>query len=235
MNKSLKQKFEDLISSNVPHDTIALQIDYLVNAFSSVVFSTSFSKEDQLITHFVQKQNVDVFTLDTGRLFEQTYDTWNLTRAKYGIKIKTFIPNEVQLHEFLNENGPNSFYTSVENRKECCYIRKVVPLKKALKNKEVWITGLRAEHSPNRKSLDVFEWDEENQIIKFHPLLHWTSDAINEQIKTKGIPYNKLHDKGFVSIGCEPCTRAIKEGEDFRAGRWWWEEQSKKECGLHTK
>ena len=235
MDTVLKQKFNELMSSDISHLPVSEQINQVVNLFDAVVFSTSFSKEDQLITHLVHKHKVNVFTLDTGRLFEQTYETWNLTRAKYGINIQAFVPSANELQAFLNEKGPNSFYQSVENRKQCCSIRKVIPLKSALKEQQIWITGLRAEHSPERKNLNVFEWDDDNQIIKFHPLLHWTSEEINEAIKANGIPYNKLHDKGFVSIGCEPCTRAIKIGEDFRAGRWWWEDQSKKECGLHSK
>jgi phosphoadenosine phosphosulfate reductase len=127
-----------------------------------------------------------------------------------------------------------SFYDSIENRKECCFIRKVEPLKRALKDKKIWITGLRAEQSDNRKEMPIAEWDEGNQIIKVHPLINWTLEEVKAEIKKHNIPYNILHDRGFVSIGCAPCTRAIKEGEDFRAGRWWWENKSNKECGLHS-
>jgi len=133
----------------------------------------------------------------------------------------------------LSEKGPNSFYESVENRKQCCHIRKVEPLQRALKGNKIWITGIRAEQSNNRHDMPMIEWDEANQIIKFHPLLSWTWGQVKQYVSRNDVPYNPLHDKGFVSIGCAPCTRAIKPGEDFRAGRWWWEDNSKKECGLH--
>ncbi len=201
-----------------------------------VVFSTSFSFEDQVITHLIleNKLPISIFTLDTGRLFAETYSVWNSTNEKYHTQIKAYYPNHHLLEDFIAEKGPNSFYESVANRKGCCYIRKVEPLKRALAGNEVWVTGLRAEHSPERKDLPMLEWDESNQIIKYHPLLHWTTEETKAYIKENHVPYNPLHDKGFVSIGCAPCTRAIKPGEDFRAGRWWWEDADKKECGLHV-
>lgn len=200
-----------------------------------VVFSSSFSFEDQVITHQILENNVGVkiFTLDTGRLFPETYSVWNSTLDRYKVTITAYYPNQDALQDFVAVNGPNSFYESVENRKGCCHIRKVEPLKRALAGNAVWITGLRAEHSSDRKSLPMLEWDEANQILKYHPILHWTTEEVKEFIKANHIPYNPLHDKGFVSIGCAPCTRAIKPGEDFRAGRWWWEDADKKECGLH--
>ena len=200
-----------------------------------VTFSTSFSYEDQVITHKILSNGlpIQIFTLDTGRLFPETYSVWTATNEKYNTHIKAYYPDHSLLEEFIAEKGPNSFYESVENRKQCCYIRKVDPLKRALKNNKIWITGLRSEHSPERQNLAQVEWDQGNEIIKYHPLLHWTTEEVKESIKQHKIPYNPLHDKGFVSIGCAPCTRAIKAGEDFRAGRWWWEDNSKKECGLH--
>lgn len=212
-------------------------IRYLIEQFpGGVTFSTSFSFEDQVITHEIleNKLPVDIFTLDTGRMFPETYSTWNSTNDRYGVKIKAYYPDQEKLQEFIHQNGPNSFYESVENRKSCCAIRKVEPLQRALTGKQVWITGLRAEHSPNRNDMPIIEWDETNQIIKYHPLLHWTTEQVRAYIDQHLIPYNPLHDKGFVSIGCAPCTRAVKPGEDFRAGRWWWEDASKKECGLHV-
>ncbi len=206
------------------------------NVVGKIVFSTSFGIEDQLITDAIFSQkldNIEVFTLDTGRLFQETYATWDKTQLQYNQKIKTYYPDNVELEEFIDKNGINPFYESVDLRKKCCHIRKVVPLKRALKDVKVWITGLRAEHSPNRNELEVIQWDEQNQLYKYNPLLHWTSEEVKNEVVKKGIPYNPLHDKGFVSIGCAPCTRALKEGEDFRAGRWWWEDTSKKECGLH--
>ncbi|XVJ64639.1 MAG: phosphoadenylyl-sulfate reductase [Lacibacter sp.] len=200
------------------------------------VFSTSFSEEDQVIAHLIFRGNLNikVFTLDTGRLFPETYSVWSRTLEQYQKPIHTFYPDAVALQQFNTEKGPNSFYESVENRKSCCHIRKVEPLQRALLGNKIWITGIRSEHSPNRHDMHQLEWDETNQILKYHPLLHWSTEEVKEFIRTHQIPYNSLHDKGFVSIGCAPCTRAIKPGEDFRAGRWWWEDSSKKECGLHV-
>ena len=201
-----------------------------------VTFSTSFSYEDQVITHKIleNKLPISIFTLDTGRLFPETYSVWNATNEKYNTHIKAYYPDHSLLENLVAERGPNSFYESVQNRKDCCFIRKVEPLKRALKNNAVWITGLRAEHSVDRHNMPQIEWDEGNQVIKYHPLLHWTFDEVKEYISENNIPYNPLHDRGFVSIGCAPCTRAIRPGEDFRAGRWWWEDSVKKECGLHV-
>ena len=184
-----------------------------------IVFSTSFGIEDQVITNEIfsnKLENIEVFTLDTGRLFPETYDVWDKSNLKYGNKIKPFYPEAVTIEKYVLDNGINGFYNSVDLRKECCNIRKVQPLNRALKGANVWITGLRAEQSPNRQTMKLIEWDE-----------------VVEYLQKKGVPYNTLHHKGFISIGCAPCTRAVKEGEDFRAGRWWWEDQSKKECGLH--
>lgn len=202
----------------------------------AVTFSTSFSNEDQVITDLIQQHQlpVSLFTLDTGRLFPETYSTWSRTLEFYQTSIKPYYPEAETLSDFVAANGPNAFYESVELRTSCCAIRKVVPLRKALQGNAIWITGLRAEHSPARKDLELLEWDASNQLIKYHPLLHWTTEEVKQYIYQKGIPYNPLHDKGFVSIGCAPCTRAIQAGEDFRAGRWWWEDSTKKECGLHS-
>jgi phosphoadenosine phosphosulfate reductase len=211
-------------------------IEWLTNEYpGQVTFSTSFSYEDQIITHDLNSNNlpVKIFTLDTGRLFAETYSVWSSTNEKYQTKIKAYYPNETALQDFVEAKGPNSFYESVENRKQCCFIRKVEPLKRALAGNTVWITGLRAEHSADRTNLPIIEWDEANQVIKYHPLLHWSTEEVKNYIAKNHVPYNPLHDKGLVSIGCAPCTRAVKPGEDFRAGRWWWEDADKKECGLH--
>jgi phosphoadenosine phosphosulfate reductase len=210
----------------------------LGNSFpGKTTFSTSFSFEDQLITHYILSGAipVSIFTLDTGRLFGETYSVWNSTNTQYKTHIKAYYPDQSQLESFIENTGPNSFYESVENRKSCCHIRKVEPLKRALAGNDVWITGLRAEHSAARENLQSIEWDAANQVIKYHPLLHMNTEEVREKIEEYNIPYNPLHDRGFISIGCAPCTRAIKVGEDFRAGRWWWEDNSKKECGLHEK
>ena len=201
-----------------------------------VTFSTSFGWEDQAISHIIFKNNlpIKVFTLETGRLFPETYYVWNRTLEMYGKPITAYYPNSEAIQNFVSTRGPNAFYESVENRKDCCGIRKVEPLRRALAGNSCWITGIRAEQSPNREHMEAAEWDEANQLIKFHPIFNWTLDDVKQFIRENNIPYNPLHDKGFPSIGCAPCTRAVAEGEDFRAGRWWWEDQSKKECGLHT-
>jgi len=200
-----------------------------------IVFSTSFGWEDQVITHMIFTNNlpIKVFTLETGRLFPETYYVWNRTMEMYEKPIHAYYPNSELLEKMVNAKGPSSFYESVENRKECCGIRKVEPLKRALAGNKCWVTGIRAEQSVNRHDMHNLEWDEQNNLIKFHPIYDWTLDQVKEYIRIHNVPYNTLHDRGFPSIGCQPCTRAVQPGEDFRAGRWWWEDQSKKECGLH--
>jgi phosphoadenosine phosphosulfate reductase len=217
--------------------SLSESLTFLSENFKQIAFSTSLGLEDQVITHHVFSQNlpIRVFTLDTGRMFNESYKVLDSTRERYKKEIEVYFPKHDATEKLMQTKGAFSFYESVENRKECCFIRKVEPLKRALQNTEVWITGLRAEQSENRQSIEIAEWDEGNQLIKIHPLMHWTLDEVKSEIKKHNIPYNILHDKGFVSIGCAPCTRAIREGEDFRAGRWWWEDKSKKECGLHEK
>jgi len=226
------QHIKQQVAGLDPVEALAL----LANTFpGKVIFSTSFGWEDQVITHmiFANKLPIKVFTLETGRLFPETYYVWNRTMEMYGQPIHAYYPNNELLEQMVNVKGPNSFYESVDNRKECCGIRKLEPLKRALTGNEIWVTGIRAEQSINRQFMDNVEWDEQNNLIKFHPVYEWSLDDIKKYIKQHNIPYNTLHDRGFPSIGCAPCTRAVREGEDFRAGRWWWEDQSKKECGLH--
>ena len=202
----------------------------------AVVCSTSFGMEDQILTHLIATDKLDIslFTLDTGRLFAETYALWTATIERYRLPIRTYLPDGEQLAALVEVKGPNCFYNSVENRKACCHIRKVEPLQRALKGKKVWVTGMRAAQSADRKQLSVLEWDVVHEIIKYHPLLQWTHEAVSDFVASHEVPVNPLHAKGFVSIGCAPCTRAIRPGEDFRAGRWWWEDQTKKECGLHV-
>lgn len=210
---------------------------FLANEYKDqVVFSTSFGQEDQVITAIIAKSEapITIFTLDTGRLFQETYDVFHRTQKKYKLPIKVYFPEAKAVEELLEKKGPNSFFESVENRKECCFIRKVVPLKKALAGNKIWITGLRAEQSENRSDLHLFEYDANFDLVKFNPLLKWSLAEVQKYIHDNNVPQNSLHKKGFVSIGCAPCTRAIAEGEDIRAGRWYWE-QSHKECGLHGK
>jgi len=201
-----------------------------------IVFSTSLSLEDQVITDIIYSNDlpIRIFTIDTGRLFNETYSVLNKTNEFYDKKIQIYFPKNDSVENLVNEKGPFSFYGSVENRKECCFIRKVEPLNRALAGMQAWITGIRAEHSVTRQEMNKIEWDEIHRVFKFHPLLDWSTQKVKDYIKKHNVPYNLLHDKGFVSIGCSPCTRAVKEGEDFRAGRWWWEDNTKKECGLHA-
>lgn len=224
----------------IKKDLLGLDVEqilaYIDNHFGNKsVFSTSFGIEDQVITHFLARLNArtTIFTLETGRLFPETYYVWNRTLEIYKLPIKTYFPKTEAVENLISEKGPASFYESIENRKECCFIRKIEPLKRAVKGYQIWITGIRAEQSENRDQMEMVEWDEGNKIIKIHPLFHWTLSEVEDFLKKNFIPYNPLHDKGYPSIGCQPCTRAIVEGEDFRAGRWWWEDKSKKECGLH--
>lgn len=201
-----------------------------------IVFSTSFGIEDQVITHIIFSNNlpIKVFTLETGRLFPETYYVWNRTLEIYKKDIEAYFPDTHAVQQLISQKGPSSFYESVENRKECCRIRKIEPLQRALAGAECWITGIRAEQSDNRQGMAQVEWDQGNQLMKVHPIYDWSLEQVWDYAKAHHIPYNPLHDKGFPSIGCAPCTRAVREGEDFRAGRWWWEDTSKKECGLHA-
>ncbi|MCU0393846.1 MAG: phosphoadenylyl-sulfate reductase [Thermoflexibacter sp.] len=225
------------LQTTLTNKTIVEKLSFLAENFKGkVAFSTSLGQEDQVITDLIFKNNIDiqVFTLDTGRLFNQTYDLLDLTIAKYKKNIKIYFPESAQVEEFVNTKGLNSFYESVANRKECCAIRKVYPLKRALKEVTIWVTGLRADQSANRLEMKEFEWDANFKLIKYNPLIDWSLEQTVSYLKENKVPYNPLHEQGFVSIGCAPCTRAIAEGEDIRAGRWWWE-SSQKECGLHAK
>lgn len=211
-------------------------LDYIFNFYEGRVgFSTSMGAEDQVITHMLSKinQSAYIFTLDTGRLFPETYDLIDLTRKKYGMDIKVFFPDAQIIEEMVNSKGVNLFYDSVENRRLCCYNRKILPLRRAFADLDAWVCGLRRDQSVTRKDIQVIEWDEQNELIKINPLISWTQDQVWEYIREHNVPYNRLHDKGFPSIGCQPCTRAITEGEDLRAGRWWWENPDNRECGLH--
>jgi phosphoadenosine phosphosulfate reductase len=212
-------------------------LSYIAERFAGqAVFSTSFGIEDQVITHLILSNHlpIRIFTLDTGRQFPETYSTWSRTLERYGEPIEVFAPQTAALEAMIAAKGPNSFYASVENRQECCHIRKVEPLNRALRHQQVWITGIRAEQSANRQGMLPVEWDDAHQLIKYHPLFDWTYEQVRAYVREYNIPYNALHDRGFVSIGCQPCTRAVQPGEDFRAGRWWWEDAAKKECGLHA-
>ena len=204
---------------------------------SKAALSSSLGAEDQVITDMMLNldKNANIFTLDTGRLHPETYSVMDATNLKYGIKINVFFPQNEKVQELYKTQGINGFYESIENRKSCCFIRKIEPLQRALKPLEVWITGLRASQSVTREELNLIEYDENNNVIKVNPLLNWSEEDVWDYIKTNRVPYNKLHDQGFPSIGCAPCTRAVAKGADVRSGRWWWENPEHKECGLHIK
>ena len=199
------------------------------------IFTTSFGIEDQAIAHKIFSGNIQVkvVTLDTGRLFRENYEVFSNTLIKYGKMINVYFPDSKAVEKMVTGKGPFSFYESMENRHECCNIRKVVPLNRALKGMKCWISGIRSEQSENRSQMDWLEYDETRDMYKFYPLFNWSFKDVMDFVKENYVPYNPLHDKGYVSIGCEPCTRAIKPGEDFRAGRWWWESAGPKECGCH--
>lgn len=202
-----------------------------------ISFSSSFGAEDQVLTDILvtNKKSISIFTLDTGRLPYETYDLMHKVNEKYKINVDVYFPKNVNVQNLYKDQGINGFYDSVQNRKECCAIRKLEPLHRALEGVDVWITGLRAQQSVTRKDLELFEWDDGLKIIKLNPLIAWSEEEIWEYIKRNKLPYNKLHDEGFPSIGCAPCTRAVEAGDDVRSGRWWWEEPEHKECGLHIK
>lgn len=216
----------------LPHEA---RIARVADQFDHPVFTTSLGLEDQLITALVAEhgRTIQVVTLQTGRLFPETLDLLETTEQRYSLAIKRFEPETQDVEAYVGTYGLNGFYESVEARKACCHVRKVVPLAKALKGADAWITGLRRDQSDNRKAIPFAEWDEARSLIKLNPLADLSSEALQTLITKHAIPTNPLHARGYPSIGCEPCTRAIKPGEPERAGRWWWEQESRQECGLH--
>lgn len=203
-----------------------------------IAFATSLGAEDQVLTKMIADidPNTKIFTLDTGRLFQETFDLIEASNSRYKINIEVVFPDAAKVEEMVKEKGVNLFYKSVENRKLCCGIRKIKPLQRKLKDFDMWITGLRRSQSVTRVEYELVEVDASNgNILKLNPLINWSEGEVWDYLEVNNVPYNKLHDKGFPSIGCQPCTRAIKAGEDVRAGRWWWENPEMKECGLHQK
>ncbi|MFV0564114.1 phosphoadenylyl-sulfate reductase [Malaciobacter mytili] len=213
-------------------------IEFFIKEYKEkIALASSLGAEDQVLTDMIFKtdRTARVFTLDTGRLNPETYDVMDATNLKYSVKLEVFFPKLQEVQNLYATQGVNGHYESIENRKRCCNIRKIEPLKRALEGLEVWITGLRSAQSITREEMKLVEWDEAFNLIKVNPLINWSEEEVWNYIKTNHVPYNKLHDQGFPSIGCAPCTRAIKDGEDVRAGRWWWENPEHKECGLHKK
>jgi phosphoadenosine phosphosulfate reductase len=201
-----------------------------------VVFTTSFGLEDQAIAHaiFAQALAVDVATFDTGRLFPETYDVWAQTERRYGVRVLAFTPEHRAVEALIARQGIDGFRSSVEARLDCCAVRKIAPLARVLDGAAAWITGLRADQSADRAQVLPALFDDERSLIKVNPLFDWTRERTHEFVRAHDVPYNALHERGFLSIGCAPCTRAVMPGEPERAGRWWWEQSQKKECGLHT-
>lgn len=227
---SLNEKFQGVTPKEI--------LEYFINEYGQeAALSSSLGAEDQVLTDMILKIKKDsnIFTLDTGRLHPETYDVMDATNLKYGVKLNVFFPINSAVEELYESQGINGHFESIQNRKNCCGIRKMEPLKRALKPLKVWFTGLRAAQSVTRTDMPVVEYDENFNVIKVNPLINWSEDDVWNYIKEKNIPYNKLHDQGYPSIGCAPCTRPVKAGEDIRSGRWWWENPEHKECGLHAK
>ncbi len=225
-----------IVSEILKNKDASESLSLLAEKFAgAVIFSSSLGLEDQIITDMIFRKNlgIEIFSIDTGRLFPETELLLQKTNDFYGRKIRVYQPDSQMVTKLVAAKGSHSFYDSVENRKECCFIRKVEPLYRALAGFKIWITGIRAEQSVARNVVDTLEWDEHRKIIKFHPLIFWNLQKVKTYISDHNIPYNPMHDRGFPSVGCEPCTRAIKDGEEGRAGRWWWEQNENKECGLH--
>lgn len=212
-------------------------VAYFLDNYKEVALSSSLAAEDQALSDVILKhdKSARIFTLDTGRLHPETYDVMDATNLKYNIKIDVYFPNEQNVQELYKTQGVNGHYESIEKRKHCCFVRKIEPLKRALQGLDIWFTGLRASQSVTRTEMPLVEYDANFDVIKVNPLIDWNEEDVWTYIKENRVPYNKLHDQGFPSIGCAPCTRAVKDGEDIRAGRWWWENPEHKECGLHKK
>ncbi|RLD46297.1 MAG: phosphoadenylyl-sulfate reductase [Bacteroidetes bacterium] len=232
-----KENIEELNSKLKGKSAFEIITFFINELGNDITFGTSLGIEDQVITQMIlsQTSDIDIFTLDTGRLFPETYDLIDRTSRKYKRNIKAYSPKHTEVEEMVETKGINLFYESIELRKHCCQIRKLNPLKRALEEKKAWFTGLRKSQSITRIDMQIVEWDENSSMLKINPLIDWSEQQVWDYIKAKKIPYNPLHDKGYPSIGCQPCTRAIEKDEDIRAGRWWWENPDTKECGLHAK
>jgi phosphoadenosine phosphosulfate reductase len=238
MNDDNQTISTDTLAAETSHLDPVQLLRHMMDRFADrIALASSFGAEDQVLTDMLCKVsgNPRIFTLDTGRLPQETYDIMAATRQRYGIQIDIVFPDREQVEDMVNTHGPNLFYNSIEARKLCCHIRKVEPLKRMLNGLQAWICGLRAEQSLTRINLQRIEWDDTFALLKISPLADWTTEQVWDYIKQNDVPYNKLHDQGYPSIGCAPCTRAIGPNDDIRAGRWWWEQPEHKECGLHWK
>ena len=218
-------------------DQVVAILTGAVRDFSPVTFANSLGAEDMVLTDIIDRNQlaIEMFSLDTGRLPQETYDLMQAVREHYRTPLHIYFPDAKRIEAYVAEHGINGFYQSIELRKACCHIRKVEPLQRALQGKRAWITGIRREQAASRANLEISAFDADHNIQKFNPLLEWSNADVWEYLKQHNVPYNKLHDKFYPSIGCAPCTRAITPGEDLRSGRWWWENPETKECGLHVK
>ncbi|WP_332683601.1 phosphoadenylyl-sulfate reductase [Bosea sp. (in: a-proteobacteria)] len=234
--EALRRQAESLVASFGSADAAARLSGLRERIGGRLVFTTSFGLEDQVVTHLIASRRlpVEIVTLDTGRLFAEVHALWAQTEARYGIAITAFYPRHDAVEGFVRGHGINGFYASIEARKACCGVRKVEPLGRALAGASAWVTGLRADQSTARGGVALAEADAERGLVKFNPLLDWTREQALAFAGENGVPLNPLHEQGFLSVGCQPCTRAIRPGEPERAGRWWWEEEAAKECGLHV-
>jgi len=226
MNEALQQKISQVV--------IVLQ--QAVRNHPPVCFANSLGAEDMVLTDIIAKHRIDIgmFSLDTGRLPQETYDLMQEVRKHYAIPLHVYFPDSALVEEYVTQHGINGFYDSVGNRKGCCFVRKVEPLRRALAGKGAWITGMRRDQAVTRGNLEVSAFDADNGLQKFNPLLEWSNREVWAYIRKHDVPYNKLHDQFYPSLGCAPCTRSVTPGEDIRAGRWWWEDPENKECGLHA-
>lgn len=217
-------------------DQVIVLLNETVRDYEPVAFANSLGAEDMVLTDLIDRHqlNIEMFSLDTGRLPQETYDLMQTVRNRYSTPLRIYFPNVKQVEAYVAENGINGFYDSVELRKACCHVRKVEPLRRALYGKRAWITGIRRDQATTRVELKLSAYDMTNRMQKVNPLLEWRNEEVWEYLKANDVPYNKLHDRFYPSIGCAPCTRAITPGEDIRSGRWWWESPESKECGLHA-
>jgi phosphoadenosine phosphosulfate reductase len=237
LNDKLKKQIEKW-NADFAKKTPQEVLDFFIKKYKGkIALATSLGAEDQVITDMMAgiDQMARIFTLDTGRLFPETYNLIDKTNKKYNFKIDVYFPDSTKVESMVKDKGINLFYDSVENRKMCCGIRKVEPLQRAFKGLDVWICGLRKDQTISRFFAQLVEWDKVNGLLKINPLINWTEKDVWNYLREKNVPFNPLHERGFASIGCQPCTRAVQPGEDFKAGRWWWEGQEQKECGLHKR
>ncbi|MBP5716657.1 MAG: phosphoadenylyl-sulfate reductase [Bacteroidales bacterium] len=232
--QQLAVQLNDEFASATPEELLSA----LLPRFGSrIALASSLGLEDQVLTAMIASidPQARIFTIDTGRLFPECYRLIDNTNDRYNLRIEVYSPEHTGVETYVRQHGVNGMYQSIELRKACCHCRKIEPLLRALSTLDVWICGLRASQAVTRANIQTVEWDANNGLIKVNPLANWSEEDVWAYIRANHVPYNKLHDKGFPSIGCQPCTRAVEPGEDVRAGRWWWENPDQKECGLHRR